>query len=81
MSKQLLADMEDQTVRPLTRFPDALTDGPAWSPDGQYLAFSTDAGGVADIWVVDITTGEVRQITFGAEARWPVWVSAPGGER
>jgi len=69
-----LADMEDQTVRPLTRFPDALTDGPAWSPDGQYLAFSTDAGGVADIWLVEIGTAAIQQLTHNVGARWPVWV-------
>jgi Tol biopolymer transport system component len=37
---------------------------PAWSPDGRYLAWSTDRGGqLLDIWIRDMHTDEVRQLT------------------
>lgn len=69
------ADARSKRVRALTAFKGALTDGPTWLPDGAWLAFSSDAGGTADIWVVEVATGEVQQVTRNAEARWPVWVA------
>jgi Tol biopolymer transport system component len=39
---------------------------PGWSPDGQYLAFhSTRVGPVAQIFKMEIATGEVTQLTSG----------------
>lgn len=73
-----LVDSASGSVRAVTRFEGALTEAPAWSPDGAWLAFSTDAGGVADVWLVEVTSGEVQQMTQGANARCPVW--AAGGK-
>ena len=37
---------------------------PAWSPDGRYLAWSTDRGGqLLDLWIRDMTSGQVRRLT------------------
>jgi Tol biopolymer transport system component len=37
---------------------------PAWSPDGRYLAWSTDrAGQLLDIWILDQKTGTKRRLT------------------
>ena len=37
---------------------------PTWSPDGRYLAWSTDrAGGLLQIWIRDMQTGQMRQLT------------------
>jgi len=74
-----IADVASGEVRAVTRFEGALTDGPAWSPDGAWLAFSSDAGGVADVWLVEVASGEVQQVTQSANARCPVWVA--GRER
>jgi Tol biopolymer transport system component len=37
---------------------------PTASPDGQAVAFLSDSGGHANIWVLTTPTGELRQITF-----------------
>lgn len=43
---------------------EALDAEPAWSPDGRYLAWSSDrAGDRLDLWVRDVTTGTERRLT------------------
>ncbi len=61
-------------VRALTAFEGALTEEPAWSPDGAWLAFGTDAGGGPDIWLAEAATGAVYQVTQNAYTRCPIWV-------
>jgi Tol biopolymer transport system component len=65
-------------VRTVTHFAGALVDGPTWSPDGAWLAFSADAGGMFDVWLVGAAGGEARRVTQGAGARWPVWLPGEG---
>jgi len=36
---------------------------PNWSPDGQTIAVSAQVGGVTDLYLVDVKTGEVRALT------------------
>ena len=36
---------------------------PAWSPDGQFIAFSGLSGGVSDIYSWNVGTGALRQLT------------------
>ena len=36
---------------------------PVWSPDGKYLAFYSDRGGTAHLWVWEKATGESRQLS------------------
>ncbi len=35
----------------------------AWSPDGRQLAFSGQKGGLSDLYLYDIATGSIRQLT------------------
>ena len=60
-------------------FSEAIEQYPAWSPNGDELAFSREESGIRNIFVKDVSTGEERQIT---ETRFddiqPVW--SPDGK-
>ncbi len=53
---------------------------PAWSPDGLRIAFNTlnGAGRVADIWAVNVSTGQSNPIIQGGQNGRPTW-SGNGG--
>lgn len=53
---------------------------PAWSPDGERLAFvanrseDADYTNVADVWVLTLATGEMRRVTAGlGPVSYPAW--------
>ncbi len=78
ISNIYIADLRDRKILKMTRFEGALTETPVWSPDGEYLAFNTTAGGSGmDIWVLDILNNKLNQVTHGANARHPAWLSVP----
>jgi hypothetical protein len=54
---------------------------PAWSPDGTQLAYASDrAGGMLDLWVRDMRTGQERRLTkLPTSAMGPSW--SPDGTR
>jgi len=67
--------------RPFTRltFDDGLQIGATWSPDGRFIAYSSDRGGKFDIWVQQVSGGDPVQITRGPGANWqPDW--SPDGK-
>ncbi len=52
---------------------------PAWSPDGEYIAFASEVSGNWDIWTIRIDGTELRQITGSPDDEYyPCW--SPGGE-
>jgi Tol biopolymer transport system component/DNA-binding winged helix-turn-helix (wHTH) protein len=67
--------------RTLTRltFDDGLQFAPTWSPDGHYIAYSSDRGGKLDIWVQQVSGGDAVQVTKGPGHNWqPDW--SPDGK-
>src|SRR5215472_12235911 len=67
--------------RMLTRITvdEGLQNEPTWSPDGRYIAYSSDRGGKTDIWVQQVSGGDPIQITKGPGHHWqPDW--SPDGK-
>jgi Tol biopolymer transport system component/DNA-binding winged helix-turn-helix (wHTH) protein len=63
-------------ARSLTRitFDEGLQADPTWSPDGRYIAYSANRGGVTNIWMQQISVGDPIQITSGPGPNWqPDW--------
>jgi hypothetical protein len=54
--------------------------GPAWSPDGRSIAFSGSKGGITDLYLFDLETGAVSQLTNDRHTVFqPVF--SPDGQR
>jgi Tol biopolymer transport system component len=67
--------------RALTRltFDDGLQIGATWSPDGRFIAYSSNRGGKFDIWVQQVSGGDPVRITKGPGHNWqPDW--SPDGK-
>ena len=67
--------------RTLTRltFDDGLQTEPTWSPDGRFIAYSSDRGGKFDIWVQQVSGGNPIQVTKRPGQNWqPDW--SPDGK-
>ena len=75
-----VADVATGEVRALTGTPDLADRGPAWSPDGGTIAFTSERSGWWEIHLVDIATGEERQLSHdGADFSELEW--HPDGTR
>jgi Tol biopolymer transport system component/DNA-binding winged helix-turn-helix (wHTH) protein len=73
-----LASRKQRTLTPLT-FNDGLQIGATWSPDGRFIAYSSDHGGKSDIWVKQVSGGDPVQVTKGPGQNWqPDW--SPDGK-
>jgi Tol biopolymer transport system component/DNA-binding winged helix-turn-helix (wHTH) protein len=67
--------------RALTRvtFDQGLQFGATWSPDGRFVAYSSDRAGKFDIWVRQVSGGDPVQITKSPGHNWqPEW--SPDGK-
>ena len=54
--------------------PSGSFEAPRASPDGRRIAFGTDDGKEAAIWIYDIAGAiSPKRLTFGGNARFPVW--------
>jgi Tol biopolymer transport system component/DNA-binding winged helix-turn-helix (wHTH) protein len=74
-------DPAPAVLRMLTRltFDEGLQLGVTWSPDGRFIAYSSDRGGKFDIWVQQVSGGEPLRITKGPGQNWqPDW--SPNGK-
>ena len=47
---------------------------PAWSPDGRWIAYSSDRAGNRDLFVIEVSSRATRQLTFhSADDDAPAW--------
>jgi dipeptidyl aminopeptidase/acylaminoacyl peptidase len=81
--REVLGDSADASPRqrPLTRltFDDGLQTGATWSPDGRFIAYSSNRGGKFDIWLQQVSGGDPVQVTKGRGDNWqPDW--SPDGK-
>ena len=75
-----LLDPSTSEVTILFENPDLVDAGPAWSPDGAYLAFSSDRTGNDEIHVLEMASGRITQLTnHPASDLRPAW--SPDGIR
>ena len=75
----LISNVTGTRVRRLTT-DDASDEGPAWSPDGQKIAFTTDRDGNREIYVADADGANAARLTTDAAADYePAW--SPDGKR
>jgi Tol biopolymer transport system component len=77
-----LIDVAQGTVVDLTMPAKGADFRPTWSPDGSKIAFSSNRSGHSQVYVVDVTTRVVTQLTPDAgitENRNPSW--SPDGTR
>jgi serine/threonine-protein kinase len=71
-----LADRKGASER--LKLPPASYEHPRVSPDGKRVAFGTDDGKEAIVWIYDLAgTTSMRRLTFGGRNRFPIW-SADG---
>jgi eukaryotic-like serine/threonine-protein kinase len=65
-------------AHPLKLPPGRQYEHPRISPDGKQVAFATDDGQEAIVWIYDLAgTSAMRRLTFGGRNRFPLW-SADG---
>ena len=56
----------------------AVDTSPAWSPDGERLAFVSDRNGQPQIWLLSLTTGDIEPLTRDGYNTSPDW--SPTGD-
>ena len=71
-------DINGENLRSLTNH-SANERDPTWSPDGRFLAYTSDQDGTYKIYVMDTRTGEHWRLTNRDEREWtPAW--SPDGK-
>jgi dipeptidyl aminopeptidase/acylaminoacyl peptidase len=59
----MLADVETGEILSLTDIPKKANHTPRWSPDGKQLAFTSERTGFYEIYLLDFSSGQERQLT------------------
>jgi TolB protein len=48
-------------------------DSPSWSPDGRYIAFAYGGAGSFQVFVADVASGQLLQLTSHGRNESPAW--------
>ena len=68
----VLADRKGSSE--ILKLPPGAYEHPRISPDGKRVAFDTDDGKEAIVWIYDLAgTSSMRRLTFGHKNRFPIW--------
>ena len=68
----VLADRKGSSE--ILKLPPGAYEHPRISPDGKRVAFDTDDGKEAIVWIYDLAgTSSMRRLTFGQKNRFPIW--------
>ncbi len=67
-----VVDPDGSNARAVTSMP-GNNEYPTWSPDGTHIAFVNTRGKTCNIYAVNATRGEIRQVTFSGNAKMPDW--------
>jgi TolB protein len=69
-----ILNLETRRLTRLTQTPRAAEASPCWSPDGQSIAYVSDASGKPQIYVMQANNKQARRMTFqGGENVAPSW--------
>ncbi len=63
--------LRDHGIKQLTS--DGINEDPSWAPDSRHMVFTSNRGGIGELWVLDTESGRARQLTFGVAARLAAW--------
>lgn len=58
---------------PKPRTSEGENEQPSWAPDSRHIVFTSTRTGVRQLWVMDLETGRVRQLTKSAGSRLAAW--------
>lgn len=53
---------------------------PTWSPDGSHIAFLSNQSSASEVWIIQVESGESRQVTSDGEAKTQIVWSSNWGE-
>jgi len=56
-------DVASGRIEPLSTFAESKNINPQWSPDSRRLFFVSDRNGISNVYVVDISSGSIAQVT------------------
>jgi serine/threonine-protein kinase len=78
--QQMLGLIDRKGATEPLKLPAGAYRDPRVSPDGKQIAFGTDDGKEASVWVYDLAgTASMRRLTLAGKNRYPVW--SPDGQR
>jgi len=76
VSQQRLVFLDRKGNAEPLRLPPGPYNAPRISPDGKQVAYHTDDGKDANVWIYDLSgASSTRQLTFGGRNRYPIWSS------